>query len=37
VSAPETLPGGLYTIALSSMLVAATIAVASLVLVRRSD
>lgn len=37
VSAPETLPGGLYTIALSSMLVAATIAVTSLVLVRRSD
>lgn len=37
VSAPETGPGGLYTIVLSSMLVAATIAVASLVLVRRSD
>ena len=37
VSAAEVPPGGLYTIALSSMLVAATIAVASLVLVRRSD
>jgi hypothetical protein len=37
VSTPETLPGGLYALALSSMLVAATIAVASLVLVRRSD
>ncbi|MFI5284776.1 MAG: hypothetical protein ACHQ4F_00500 [Candidatus Dormibacteria bacterium] len=37
VSAPETLPGGLYTVALSSMLVAASIAVVSLVLVRRSD
>ncbi|MFZ0129310.1 MAG: hypothetical protein WB808_00390 [Candidatus Dormiibacterota bacterium] len=37
VSAAAVLPGGVYTIALSSMLVAATIAVASLVLVRRSD